>query len=1699
MIADPFCKSLVVRKCSRRAFSVDGSPVVAMGQVDIEFKLGGASFTHTFTILRGLIHPMLLGLDFLGKYNANISFDGTPGMTLRHPVNGKVSVEFLKPARKPESPPYVSLVSDIEIQPLHIYYADAYISNVARISGMEGDGADRLLGITSIQNEDPHFDPGVLLRDGVIDASASQFKVELMNPSREVLKVEANTPLGVIFDSNCKIIDTDGAEREIWKEPPEDAAEARLRQQALFTASISVEENSGTGHSAESPVIEKDPLRWPQPRPPPARDRLEDEDGHGPVPVNGLNQPLGACGQPPAAAPQYGPTDRAKQGVWHPTRPPSAHRAEQAPHGEQPSPPQDFCATQPANHAQAHKGSHECWHPTRPPSYEPGEQKGHFSPAFADKPEHKAKFSRDMKPEEITAENKPYIVFLEECSAIGDPERQSLREAIEECPGPFAADGMDVGCTKLVYHHVKIDDGPPVYLSYHKAQGTEIRKVIDDQTQKMLAAGIIRESESPFCSPIVMVRKPKCGGWRYCVDLRKINERTQKITFPVPKIEDAIRRLKKPKIFSSLDLLKAYYQIPVVEEHQKFYAYSDGRRHLQFARCPMGAKNSGSSLALLMELVLRGLPPESVIGYLDDILVATEDWESHLAILKRLFRSLDHAGLKLCPGKCKFARKEIKALGYRLSAEGIRPDDFNLDKVRKWDELKDKGQVRTFLGLTGYYRSLIKGYAHIAAPLSDLLHDDKEWVWGDKEKAAFDKLKDLLVSEPVAAYPDYDQPFILKTDASKVALGAVLGQKKEAKKESMIACTSKKFNSDELKWIPYDREYWAVIYSVRHFTHYLRFKPFELIVDHKPLLAWRDITTQRDGTNKRTRWAMELSTYEFNMVYKEGRKHADADALSRHPAPDEADEHAHEEEVLSLVETDEPLEISFLAAVYATEIPLVEIHSDKAASEAMRVLQDKDDEIRKVKDLVAKRETDIGAWRHLPNWYIQNRLGFVISDGVLYHTKIVSSYGEPIARTVIPTCKRLEMLYKAHGHLQSGHPSAQRALGRLEKFATWHGMTRDIDNHVQRCAECQAVRTQIPRKVSPVQAQIATAPLQFVQADLYYVGQSHSQNDYVMVMEDRFTKHCRLFAIRDTKAKSVAACLESYVSQMGSPDRWGTDGGKEFFNKFILAMCMVFNIHKEFSLAYKPSTNGQTERKNRSIKTELRKRCHQFGPDWPSMLKWIEFSYNTTVHPSQGFSPFVLMFGREPRLPIEQDIPHISTKGWNTSMKTYFSDFLDRISYMRSEAIKRKREYMAKMVDRHDKNVLPPLQPGTRVLRAIPQKLVGKLDLPKDGPWVVTEQRMKEGRPLPVYIIKDTQGNTLFSHREDLTPFLEPLIPNHPEPKRGEEAKRPEKEPKPVKERRAKKPAKETEGPASRTRSKCIPIISCINRRKVTTPAAQPQQPPQQAPPSPNSSAGGGGGGSGGDDDNSDGDGDDGNEGDNNNNGSEGENDDSENNDDDNRGSAHHQGHESRVLGQHSDEEEEQAPDDPSMGEDENETADEFNVAQNTISIAESANTSKAISLEDFHTDPNEEDEEAEGYLTPSGESEGQPPSQTAATAPHDDGARALFRLVPTLPDGLLVSEADIRGAAFRMRSISVHTPPTAGPASEDGELLNPPLGPPVPAAILDDDDEVDVGRPTAEDNPLLRIEMEEEESGSEAGASANLRRSERSAKPRKL
>ena len=285
-------------------------------------------------------------------------------------------------------------------------------------------------------------------------------------------------------------------------------------------------------------------------------------------------------------------------------------------------------------------------------------------------------------------------------------------------------------------------------------------------------------------------------------------------------------------------------------------------------------------MSQLMQLVLRGLPPQYVISYLDDILIATNTMEDHILYLDKVLSAIEKAGLKLNPAKCSIAQDSVTCLGHRLSKDGVAPDPANISKIRAWEPPANARKLKTFLGLTGYYRHFVRDYSKIAQPLTELTRDDAEWVWTEAHQSAFEELKKILTSDQVMNYPDFTKPFTIKSDASLGAIGYVLTQKIDGK-EKVISYGSKKLSDTQRRWSTYDREYFALLCAVRANSHYLRHAPFTAVTDHRPLLAWRKVDSKKDPTGRRTRWAIELDTYEFELIYKQGKIHADADALSR--------------------------------------------------------------------------------------------------------------------------------------------------------------------------------------------------------------------------------------------------------------------------------------------------------------------------------------------------------------------------------------------------------------------------------------------------------------------------------------------------------------------------------------------------------------------------------------------------------------------------------------------------------------------------------------------------------------------------------------------------------------------------------------------------------------------------------------------------
>ena len=345
--------------------------------------------------------------------------------------------------------------------------------------------------------------------------------------------------------------------------------------------------------------------------------------------------------------------------------------------------------------------------------------------------------------DEIPPGAKPLEVDYSKVAEDARPYVDRIRHLVEHKHAKaFSKHDRDYGKTTLVQFraHLKDPDLTPIAQKPYRTR-PEMREVIDRQAEGMIADGLVGHSKSPFAAPILLARK-KCGGWRFLTDFRKVNEQCNKVVYPLPRIEDTIQRLENPKFFTSMDLTKGFWQIRIHPDDRKYFAFSTESMHLEYLVAPMGAKNSPAYLSSLMQMVLKGLPVQHVVSYLDDILVADTNMEEHLKHLDQVLAALARAGLKLNPAKCAFARDSVVCLGHKLSRNGVSPDPANIAKIKSWKPPTNVKQLRTFLGLTGYYRQFVKNYSGIAGCLTDLTRDGAKWKWDAEHQEAFTTLRD---------------------------------------------------------------------------------------------------------------------------------------------------------------------------------------------------------------------------------------------------------------------------------------------------------------------------------------------------------------------------------------------------------------------------------------------------------------------------------------------------------------------------------------------------------------------------------------------------------------------------------------------------------------------------------------------------------------------------------------------------------------------------------------------------------------------------------------------------------------------------------------------------------------------------------------------------------------------------------------------
>ena len=460
---------------------------------------------------------------------------------------------------------------------------------------------------------------------------------------------------------------------------------------------------------------------------------------------------------------------------------------------------------------------------------------------------------------------------------LTDSETERLQGLLFNYQHVFSISDGDLGTTHMVQHRIDTGNALPIRIQPRRTSPWK-HDEIERQVTNLLQQGKVMESSSPWSFPVVLATK-KDGSQRLCVDYRQLNAVTIKDAFPLPRVDDSLAALSGSRWFSTLDLASGYWLVAMDAGTQEKAAFVTSSGLYQWTVMPFGLCNAPSTFARLMELVLKGLHWKICLIYLDDVIVMGRTFEEELERLKEVFERLARAGLKLKPKNCFLFQKRVSYLGHVVTEEGIAADPEKVEQVRTWPTPENSTEVKSFLGLASYYRRFIPDFSTIAKPLYKLTEAKAEFAWTEQCQLAFDSLKGLLTSGRVLAYPTREGKFVLDTDASDHGIGAVLSQFQDGV-EKPIAFASRTLSKSERNYCVTRRELLAIVEFVKQHRHYLQGTRFCIRTDHAPL---RFVVQAKDPEGQLARWIDYLSTFDFEIQYRSGQRHLNADALSRRP------------------------------------------------------------------------------------------------------------------------------------------------------------------------------------------------------------------------------------------------------------------------------------------------------------------------------------------------------------------------------------------------------------------------------------------------------------------------------------------------------------------------------------------------------------------------------------------------------------------------------------------------------------------------------------------------------------------------------------------------------------------------------------------------------------------------------------------------
>ena len=768
-------------------------------------------------------------------------------------------------------------------------------------------------------------------------------------------------------------------------------------------------------------------------------------------------------------------------------------------------------------------------------------------------------------------------------------EKKQLLEILEENADLFIENPKSPPEAHLVSHVVDTRNSQPV-VDKTRRFSPKMAAEIDAHVTEMVKNGICRPSKSPWSSQVLLTRK-KDGSMRFVIDYRKVNDVTVKDDYPMPNIRDLIDEVNGSNYFTCMDMPSAYWHIPMEEESIPKTAFQVPQGKFEMLRMPYGMKNSQATQQRLMDQALGPVP--NTRAYVDNTFTHTAAFKEHLEALKLTFQQLRKYNLSIRLDKCIFAQPKVEQFGLIISSKGVSPSPENVDKIKNYPRPNNVKELRRFLGMTNYYREFVQKYAELCEPLQELERKSIQYVWTEAREQAFKTIKDTIASNCLLNFPDWNKPFIIELDGSKVAACGVLMQEEDGKKK-VLGFHSSTLDPAQRNYYPTELEAWAAISACRRFKCYIKGAPsLTLRSDHEPL-QW--LRKQADPRGKFARWIMELEQYEYTFEYKRGDLNQGPDAFSRIDT--------------GRAESDDTDPLDEFAYV-------VKIASMEDWKDLLRKEQRKDKRINiAIEQIERTNNVSLGRYKNYKQLFLQDNL--LTKSG----------------RVVVPNSLRYQVTKDFHN---LHHWGMSNTYKEIKENYYWPGMENYIQQYCASCDTCLQTKkpNRTPKAELKPQPWESYEPGQAIALDLATMTPSYDGFKYIMLITDGMSKFTELCPLRNMTAPAVAKNIErNWIARHGIPTTLLSDQGAQVDGNEIRDMCEKYNIQKKRSSPYHPEGDGISERHIGVMKGLFRSKIAESSlPQrrWTDVLPEVQLAMNQKVHSSTNTSPFELMYGESKR------------------------------------------------------------------------------------------------------------------------------------------------------------------------------------------------------------------------------------------------------------------------------------------------------------------------------------------------------------------------------------------------------------------------------------------------------------------------------------